>query len=189
MNVRNWSKKSSGLKEWKWLYGVNKLSTFTVRSWCNHVHSLYGVDAIAESDFTELMWLYTVQCTVKFVWLADFVFLLYVAQSRQSARPFLQSSKLAPQPQEMVSPLLWFRGGGDTLACGWGVHFTELMWQRKVTLRSKKIHIKWLSPVKVTLKVIKRHLLVFCWSCDVVPLKLCRWFRFAQLAKGKKFRP
>ena len=116
------------------------------------------------------MRLYTVQCTVKFIWLADFVFLLYVAQSRQSARLFLQSSELAPQPQEMVSPLLWFRGG-DTLACGWGVHFTELMWQRKVTLRSKKIRIKWLWPVKVTLKVIKRHLLVFCWSCDVVPLK------------------
>ena len=113
------------------------------------------------------MRLYTVQCTVKFIWLADFVFLLYVAQS---ARLFLQSSELAPQPQEMVSPLLWFRGG-DTLACGWGVHFTELMWQRKVTLRSKKIRIKWLWPVKVTLKVIKRHLLVFCWSCDEIPLK------------------
>ncbi len=60
----------------------------------------------------ELMRLYTVQYTVKFIWLADFVFLLFVAQSRQSARLFLQSSELAPQPQEMVSPLLWFRGGG-----------------------------------------------------------------------------
>jgi hypothetical protein len=59
------------------------------------------------------MRLYTVQCTVKFIWLADFVFLLYVAQSRQSARLFLQSSELAPQQQEMVSPLLWF-GGGHT---------------------------------------------------------------------------
>jgi len=58
------------------------------------------------------MQLYTVQCTVKFIWLADFVFLLYVAQSRQSARLFLKSSELAPQPQEMVSPLLWFGGGG-----------------------------------------------------------------------------
>ncbi len=35
-----------------------------------------------------------------------------------------------------------------------------------MTLRSKKIRIKWLWPVKVTLKVIKRGLLVFCWSCD-----------------------
>jgi hypothetical protein len=60
------------------------------------------------------MRLYTVQCTVKFILLADFMFLLYVAQSRKSARLFLQSSEceLAPQPQEMVSPLLWFRGGG-----------------------------------------------------------------------------
>jgi hypothetical protein len=39
---------------------------------------------------------------------------LYVAQSRQSARLFLQSSELAPQPQEMMSPLLWYRGGGHT---------------------------------------------------------------------------
>ncbi len=52
----------------------------------------------------------------------------------------------------------------------------------KVTLRSwynrvnwlygvKKIRIKWLWPVKVTLEIIKRRLLVFCWSCDGVPLK------------------
>jgi hypothetical protein len=118
----------------------------TLRSWC---------------DCT----LYSVQCTVKFIWLADFVFLLYIAQSRQSARLFLQSSELAPQPQEMVSPP--FSSGG----WGWGGHFKELMWPRKVTLRSKKIGIKWLWPVKVTLKVIKRRLKVFCWSCDGVPLK------------------
>ncbi len=62
-------------------------------------------------------------------------------------------------------------GGGNTFACRWGGHFTELMWPRKVTLRSKKISIKWLWSVKVTLKVIKRRLLVFCWSCDGVPLK------------------
>ncbi len=115
------------------------------------------------------MRLYTLQCPVKFIWLADFVFLLYIAQSRQSARLFLQSSELAPQPQEMVSPLLWF--GGGTLACGWGGHFTELMWPCKVTLRSKKISIEWLWSVKVTLKVIKRRLKVFWWSCDGVPLK------------------
>jgi hypothetical protein len=60
------------------------------------------------------MRLYTVQCTVKFIWLVDFVFLLYVAQSRQSARLFLQSSELAPQPQESVSPFLLVRGGGGT---------------------------------------------------------------------------
>ncbi len=134
------------------------LRTFIVRSWCNRVEWLYRVNA-------------TVHCTVysKIHLVGGFCVSLYVAQSRQSARLFLQSSELVPQPQEMVSPLLWFRGG-DTLACGWGVHFAELMWPRKVTLRSK-IRIKWLWPVKVTLKVIKRRLLVFGWSCDVVPLK------------------
>ena len=35
----------------------------------------------------------------------------------------------------------------------------------------KKISIKWLWPVKVILKVIKRRLLVFCWSCDAGLLK------------------
>ncbi len=36
------------------------------------------------------------------------------------------------------------------------IHCTELVWPRKVTLRSTKISIKWLWPVKVTLKFIKR---------------------------------
>ncbi len=35
----------------------------------------------------------------------------------------------------------------------------------------KKISIKWLRTVKVTLKVINRWLLVFCWSCDEGHLK------------------
>jgi hypothetical protein len=35
----------------------------------------------------------------------------------------------------------------------------------------KKISIQWLWPVKVTLKVIQRWLLVFCWSCDEGHLK------------------
>ncbi len=51
------------------------------------------------------------------------------------------------------------------------VHGTELMRFGKVTLRSTKISIKWLWPVKVTLEVIKRRLMVFCWSCDEGPLK------------------
>jgi hypothetical protein len=41
-----------------------------------------------------------------------------------------------------------------------------LMWFGKVTLRSTKISIKWLWPVKVTLKVIQRRWMGFCWSCD-----------------------
>ena len=48
------------------------------------------------------MRLYTVQCTVKFIWLADFVFLLYVAQSRQSARLFLQSSSFRNKKIDLI---------------------------------------------------------------------------------------
>jgi hypothetical protein len=136
------------------------------------------------SDFTELMWprkvmvrSWCVHCILyNRIHLADFMFLLYTEQSRQSARLFLQSSELGlPRPlncRRVCPPLLWFgEGGGGPHACGWGGHFTELMWPRKVTLRSQKISIKWLWPVKVTLKVIKRRLKVFCWSCDGVPLK------------------
>ncbi len=79
---------SSCKAELKWLDGVNKLRTFIVRSWCDRVHSWYGVDVTAF----------------------------------------------------------------------------------KVTLRSTKISIKWLWPVKVTLKV-KRCLKVFCWSCEEGSLK------------------
>ncbi len=54
-----------------------------------------------------------------------------------------------------------------------------------MTLRSQKICIKWLWPVKVTLKVIKRQLLFFCWSCDELHLK---WekknFRASSLSIG-----
>jgi len=56
------------------------------------------------------------------------VFLLYVAQSRQSARLFLQSSESAPQPQEMVSTPFGSGGGVDVT--------------RKVTLRSRKNQLK-----------------------------------------------
>ena len=51
------------------------------------------------------------------------------------------------------------------------IHGTELMRFGKVALRSTKISIKWLWPVKVTLEVIKRRTIVFCWSCDEGHLK------------------
>jgi hypothetical protein len=58
--------------------------------------------------------------------MADFVFLLYVAQSRQSARLFLQSSESAPQPQEMVSTPFGSggAGGGAHSLAGLGGHLT-----------------------------------------------------------------
>jgi hypothetical protein len=54
------------------------------------------------------------------------VFLLYVAQSRQSARLFLQSSESAPQPQEMVSTPFGSggAGGGAHSLAGLGGHLT-----------------------------------------------------------------
>jgi len=79
---------------------------------------------------------------------------------------------------QQTHPLVY--AGSYTACCeGWGP------WQvlsTKSTLRSwcnlvkwpygvKKISIKWLLPVKVTLEVIKRHPKVFCWSCDEDPLK------------------
>ncbi len=107
MNVRNWSKKSSGLTEWKWLYGVDKLRTFIVRSWCNRVEWLHGVG------------LCLLSCTV--------------------------------------------------------LYCTVLYDTRKLTLRVKKISKKWLWPVKVTLKVIKRRLKVFRFFADhVINKKNCR---------------
>jgi hypothetical protein len=60
----------------------------------------------------------------------------------------------------------WY-GVGVTLV----IHGTELMRFCKVALRSTKIRTKWLWPVTVTLEIIKRRLLVFCWSCDEIPLK------------------
>jgi hypothetical protein len=51
------------------------------------------------------------------------------------------------------------------------IHGTELMRFGKVALRSTKISIKWLWPVKVTLEVIKRRTIIFCWSWDEGHLK------------------
>ncbi len=84
---------------------------------------------------------------------------------------FFSSCPNWPLNRRRWCPPSFGSGGGVTLACGWGGHFTELMWPCKVTLRSKKISVKWLWSVKVTLKVIRRRLKVFCWSCDGVPLK------------------
>jgi hypothetical protein len=50
----------------------------------------------------------------------------------------------------------------------WTVLYDRINWLYGV----KKICIKWLWPVKVTFKVIKRRLKVFCWSCDGCPFKM-----------------
>ncbi len=155
---------------------MDQLRTFMVRSWCDRVQY-----------FTELMWprkvmvrswcVHCVHCILySRIDLADFVFLLYVAQSWQSARLFLQSSELGlPRPlnrRRVCPPLLWLGGGGGAHSPA-GEGFTLRSWCDRVKwpYGVKKISIKWLWPVKVTLKAIKRRLQVFCWSCDGVPLK------------------
>jgi len=66
------------------------------------------------------MRLYTVQCTVKFIWLADFVFLLYVAQSRQSVRLFSSRPNWPGVPPPLV------QGGGAHSLAGEGVTLRSL---------------------------------------------------------------
>ncbi len=141
-----------------------------VRSWCNRVHSWYGVDSIwyaaGRIPQSHSISSFCVHCILYIrIHLVDFMFLLYIAQSRQSARLFSSRpnwDSLAPSTAGECVPSP-FGSGGGTLACGWGGHFTELMWPRKVTLRNKK------NQHKVTLtsqcdfkKVIKRRLKTFC---------------------------
>jgi hypothetical protein len=73
--------------------------------------------------------------------------------------------------------LVWFH---KVTLCGFCVHCTlystiHLADSRKKSANSpygvKKICIKWLWPVKVTLEIIKRCPKVFCWSWDENPLK------------------
>ncbi len=123
--------------------------------------------------------LYTVQCTVKFICLADFMFFCTLHRIEKelgffSSCPNWDSHHTPSPARRRVSfpPSFGSEGGG-------GAHSPVC---EGVTLRSscdrvkwpygvKKISIKWLWPVKVTLKVIKRRLKVFCWSSDGVPLK------------------
>jgi hypothetical protein len=76
-----------------------------VQSWCDCVKGLYGVDV------------FSVHCILySRIHLADFMFLLYMAQSRQSARLFLKSSELGPPDPstagECVPPSFGWGGGG-----------------------------------------------------------------------------
>jgi hypothetical protein len=86
-----------------WMYAVCWLRKVTLTQFSKRIFW------IAYIHGTELVWprkvtlresmcsVYTVYCTVGFI-CADFMFLLYIAQSRQSARLFLQSSELGPPP-------------------------------------------------------------------------------------------
>ncbi len=138
-----------------------------VRSWCDRLHSWYGVDAIwhvaGVIPQSHPMWFL---CTLYSV--------LYTAHSRNSFGRFLKTKYKEIHQISYIITQLWLM----TWKTG-----AILSKSTKVTLRSwcdlvkwpygvKKIRIKWLCPVKVTLEVIKRHLKVFCWSCDEGHLKL-----------------
>jgi hypothetical protein len=143
--------------------------SLTVRSWCDHGHSWFGVDVTASIHGTELVWFRKViprgsyvHCTVE-IHLADF-FLFVFHQWWKN----LPNFNIRTQPWPM--------------SCKTGGNLVKRRQLIKSTLRSwcnlvewpygvKKISIKWLLPVKVTLEVIKRHPKVFCWSCDEDPLK------------------
>ncbi len=159
-----------------------------VRSWCDRLKWLYGVDVTAKIHCTKLIWFRKVTLSdfcVHFILyrrihLADFMFLLYIAQSTVlgffSSRP--NWGPPPPQLQESVSPPLpWFSGGGAHLPACEGVTLQSWCDRVKWPNGVKKICIKWLWPVKVTLRVIKRRLKVFFWSCDGVPLKWKKKFK------------
>ncbi len=138
--------------------------------------------------------LYTVYCTVYIrIHLVGgfYVFCTLHRIDRElgffSSHPNWDSPTPSPARRRVSSPPPLVRGGGgghthlqnrDHL-----VQRRQISKSTKVTLRPswydcvnllygvKKICLKWLWPVKVTLKVIKRRLKVFCWSCDGVPLK------------------
>jgi hypothetical protein len=130
---------------------LDPLHTFMVRSWWDRVKWLYGVDVTAYIHGTELIrfgiWLvwfrkvtlsgFCVHCILDSrIHLADFMFLLYIAQCRQSARLFLKTSELGPPAPstagECAPPLLWFGGGGaHSHAC------------EGLTLRSWCDRVKW----------------------------------------------
>ncbi len=103
--------------------------------------------------------------------LADFMFLLYISHTVErvlgffSSRPNRDSSDPSTAgecvPPSFGQTRLRVRGSL------YGFDVTAVKWPYGV----KKISIKWLWPVKATLKVIKRRQQVFCWSCDGVPLK------------------
>jgi hypothetical protein len=132
-----------------------------VRSLCDRGRSWYGVDVTAVIHGTELMcprafmvrsWcdsaksfhvvpVYTVQW--QFIWrICSFLSFINDEKIHQISYTRTQSSTL--------------RSWCNLVKWPYGV---------------KKISIKWLLPVKVTLEVIKRHPKVFCWSCDEDPLK------------------
>ncbi len=126
---------------------------------------IHSTELVWPRTFMELVSVYCtlytvpVQCTVAFIWLAHFYGFLYIA-----IQEILKILYIRTQPC-----MTYDLQNRDHL-----VQRRQILKSTKVTLRSwydrvknwlyrvKKISIKWLWPVKVTLKVIKRRLEVFC---------------------------
>jgi hypothetical protein len=94
-------------------------------------------------------------------------------QSRKTA--YIHSTELVwPRTFKVLSwcnRVEWFYRVGLCLLYCTVEYCTVLYDQVNWLYRVNKISIKWLWQLKVTLKVIKRRLLVFCWSCDEGHLK------------------
>ncbi len=170
---------------------MDQLRTFMFRIWWDHVHSCYGVDVSAYIHGTELIrfgmqlvwfrivtlsgfWcLYTVYCKVGFIWRILFIFWTWQRVDRVlgifSGCPNWDSPATSTA-EECVPPSFGSGGGGAHLLAGEGVTLESRCNPVKWPFGVKKISIKWLLPVKMTLKVIKQCLKVFCWSCDLVSL-------------------
>ncbi len=125
---------------------LNQLRTFMVRSWCDRVKWLCGVDVTAYIQGTELIRFrkvtlsgFCVHCkpTVAFIW-RIFMFLLYTAHSLVlgffSSRPNWDPPSTAG---ECVPPSFGSGGGGAHSPASEGV-----------TLRSWCDHVKWPYGVK-----------------------------------------
>jgi len=80
------------------------------------------------------------------------------------------------------------------------LYFTRSQTKQKF-LGYSKIHISPRTTQSLLYATALKTIYVYVYSCLMLRLKqrpekttlgkarLCRWFRFAQLAKGKKFRP
>jgi hypothetical protein len=137
---------------------TQKFRTMNARGHSNSVPWMHAVTSTPYHDFTQSHQLRTINergHTISVPWMHA------VCRLRQVT--FIQFNQRIFWANGVHS---WYGDGVTPF-----IHGTELMRFGKVTLRSKKISIKWLWPVKVTLKVIKRRLMVFCWSRDKGPLK------------------
>ena len=149
---------------WMYAIGLNK-SGFTESTNC--VHSWYGVSVTAVIHGTELMWprsfMVRSWCDREHSWYGVgvipqshstwFLCTLYSGNSFGGFFPFCVSSMTKKSTKFHTKSTL--RSWCNLAKWPYGV---------------KKISIKWLWPVKVTLKVVKRRLKDFCWSCEEGPL-------------------